>query len=175
MKAELIAVFLVCALFLATVEAQRPIRDLIDRILGREKPVEVQVTEIEDILANPEKYASEDVNDTITVEGTLGPRAGYGWMRGDIYGIYSEKGDAINMQVWVDSDKIDEQTGTYEEYRELNNRWHEHIESMMGKKVRVTGVVDVSFMKEPHNEAPLIVVTYTGNMDEFGNKVKVVG
>jgi hypothetical protein len=167
------AVALICCLLLFTTAAvaQGPVRDLLNRLFGSGG---VRVTSVENVLANPDKYANDTANAEITVEGTLGPRAGYGWMRGDIYGVYDEKGNVIDMQIWVDSDKIDEQTSTYEEYRELNNKWRERIESLMGKKVRVTGVVDTSFMKEPHNEAPLIVVTYTGNMDEFGSKVRVV-
>jgi len=169
MREKIFVATIVCmVLFTSVAAAQRPLRDLIDRIFGREE--ETQITEIKDILEDPEKYE----NVTVTVEGTFGERAGYGWMRGDIYGIYDEEGNAMDVQIWVDSDKIAEQTETFEEYRELQSKWHDYVQPMMGKEVRVIGVIDTSYMEEPFKEGPILVVVYDGDLEEFNEKMKVI-
>ena len=65
MKAKLIVAAHALVLFLFTVETQRLLRDLIDRLLGREK---AKITEIKDIFENRERYNGT----TVTVEGTFG-------------------------------------------------------------------------------------------------------
>lgn len=134
MQKKIFVVVIVCmVLFTSVAAAQRPLRDLLDRIFGMEK--EVQITEIEDILEDPEKYKSKDENDTVTVEGTFGKRVGYGWMRGDIYGIYDEEGNAINVR--------------------FQNKPYESAQLMMGKKVRATGLLDPG-IKDSEDAGPIL-------------------
>ncbi|MDY6986178.1 MAG: hypothetical protein SVE93_07270 [Candidatus Thermoplasmatota archaeon] len=169
MRGKILVATIGCmVLFTSVAAAQRPLRDLIDRIFGRE--TEVQVTEIKDILDDPEEYE----NETVTVEGTFGSRVGYGWMRGDIYGVYDEEGNGIDVQIWVESDKIAEQTETFEEYRELQNKWQDYVNPLADKEVRVTGVIDTSHMDEPFKEGPMLVVTYDGDMEDFSERIEVI-
>ncbi len=191
MMKEAFVVLVVCALLFTTVEAQRgigdTIRDFINRILGREEGKEVQVTEIKDILENPEEYS----NKTVTVEGILGSRIGYGWMMGEIYGIYdfenaeeleeyekmmseTYEGPAdikgISVDLRPDFQKINENakaSGHYEMYDELVQKEYDRIESMLGKKVRVTGVIVTDpYMTQFEEPAPLLA--------SFSDRIEVI-
>jgi hypothetical protein len=171
----------VCALLFTTVEAQRgigdTIRDFINRILNREEGKE-EITAIKDILENPEEYS----NKTVTVEGILGGRIGYGWMRGDIYGIYdlenaeeleeyemmmseTYEGPAnikgISVDLRPDFEKLNNiANGSFETYEKLVKEEYERVESMYGKKVRATGVIITDpYMTQFEEPAPLLGAT----------------
>jgi len=171
-------VLVACTLLFTTVEAQRgigdTIRDLINRILGRETAPEI--TPIEDILKNPEEYS----NKTVTVEGILGGRIGYGWMRGDIYGIYENAEEfeeyerlmsetyevpanikGISVDLAPDFEKLNEiAKDSFETYEELVKKEYERVESMYGKKVRVTGdIVTDPYMTVFGESVPMLYAT----------------
>jgi len=170
-------VLVVCAFLFTTVEAQRgiedTIRDLINRVLGREATPEI--TPIEDILKNPEEYS----NKTVTVEGILGGRIGYGWMRGDIYGIYENAEEfeehektmseinggpanikGISVDLAPDFEKLNKIADSYEMYEKLKEEEFEQVESMSGKKVRVTGIIVTDpYMTAFEESVPLLAAT----------------
>ena len=185
MMKEAFVVLIICALLFTTVEAQRgigdTIRDFINRMLGRETAPEItapEITPIEDILKNPEEYSDK----TVTVEGILGGRIGYGWMRGDIHGIYdfgnaeefeeyekmmngTYEGPAnikgISVDLRPDFEKLNEiANGSFETYEELVKGEYERVESMHGKKVRATGVIVTDpYMTVFGESIPLLAAT----------------
>lgn len=194
MMKEGFVVLVACAFLFTTVEAQRgiggTIRDFINRMLGRETDPEItapEITPIEDILKNPEEYSDK----TVTVEGILGGRIGYGWMRGDIYGIYdfgnveeyskeeyeklmngTYEGPAnikgISVDLRPDFEKLNKiANGSFETYKELIEKEYEHVESMLGKKVRVTGVIVTEpYMTNFEEPVPLLA--------SFSDRIEVI-
>ncbi|BDC36501.1 MAG: hypothetical protein EF806_00080 [Candidatus Methanoliparum thermophilum] len=173
-----VAAIVCMVLFISVAAAQSPLRDLIDRIFGREK--ETQITEIKDILEDPEKY----YNKTITVEGIFGDvrsggggwaggtREGYEWMEGGMYGIYDEEGNSIAMWVYPNRDELEKKAiemnnGTYETYSFaktydmlLNESWNRLV-SFDGKKIRATGYIDTDIMGASGYLEPVITVLDT--------------
>jgi len=155
---KIFVVAIVCVVLFTSVAAlQRPLRDLIDRIFGREK---VQITEIKDIIEDSERY----YNKTVTVEGIfgdvmgpgIGSREGYGWMEGGMYGIYDEEGNSIAIWVDINRDELakkaaeiaemDNSLDIYDTYKSLENESWNRIVSLDGKKIRATGYIDTGIM-----------------------------
>lgn len=98
---------------------------------------------IASILNNPDKYQ----NQVVTVEGIFGGRVGYFWLTQEpIFGIYDEKDNGINVLVNYNMDKLmEESVSTYgvynsETYNKVYRKYYEHIDSMIGKRVRITGI-----------------------------------
>jgi hypothetical protein len=115
----------------AVVEAQ-PIRDFIDRILGREK-----ITRIEDILKEPENFDGKNV----TVEGIFTERSYFSWVRGDLWGV-DENGNVLTIQV--------------NQSESMNGRdFYKHMDQLYDKKVRVKGFIDV--LEDGKAQRPLLV------------------
>ncbi len=176
MQKIFVAAIVCMVLFTSTAAAQRPLIDLIDRIFGREK--EFKVTEIKDILEDPEKY----YNKTVTVEGIFGDvrsgeswaggsREGYEWMEGGVYGIYDEEGNSIAMWVYPNHDELakkaaeidnaTEETYSFDTYRALLNESWNRIASLDGKKIRATGYIDTDIMEACGYFEPVITVLDT--------------
>lgn len=152
MGGKVIAAAICCLLiFTAVAVAQSPFRDLLNRLLGRES---VQVTEIEDILANPEKYA----NKTVTVEGTFGNRTTLEWMEGPIWGIRDGDKDGLTVEVPIDREKYRQMAETTREYDKMIDDFHERMFSLVGKRVRATGTIDTSLMEKGAADGPVLVV-----------------
>jgi len=127
------AALLVVLLLLSTavVEAQ-PIRDLIDKVLGREK-----ITHIEDILKEPENFDGKNV----TVEGIFTERSYFSWVRGDLWGI-DEDGNVLTMQV--------------NQSESMKGRdFYKHMDQLYDKKVRVKGFIDV--LEDGKAQKPLLI------------------
>ena len=126
--ALLIALLLVST---AVVEAQ-PIRDFIDKILGREK-----ITHIEDILKDPENFNGKNV----TVEGIFTDRSYFSWVRGDLWGV-DENGNVLTMQV--------------NQSESMKGRdFYKHMDQLYDKKVRVKGFIDV--LEDGKAQRPLLI------------------
>lgn len=151
MASKFIAMVVMCSLLATTVEAERPLRDIICGIFQRQP----EATEIKDILESPEEYE----NETVTVEGRLGERTGYGWMRGDLWGVYDNEDRGLTISLVIDEEKYAREAGgDFAEYQRLIKEARERIESLEGKSVRVTGTVDTKYMKGNYSEdAPLLI------------------
>lgn len=151
MASKFIAMVVMCALLATAVEAERPLRDVICGIFQRQP----EVTEIKDILENPESYS----NKTVTVEGRLGEKTGYGWMRGDLWGVYDSENRGITISLVIDEEKYAREAGgDFAKYQRMIKEARERIEALEGKSVRVTGIIDTRYMKGNYSEdTPLLI------------------
>jgi len=146
MVSKFMVVVVMCSLLSTAVGAERPLRDIICGIFQRQP----EVTDIKDILENPESYN----NKTATVEGRLGERVGYGWMRGDLWGVYDSENRGITISLVIDEEKYAREAGgDFAEYQKLIKEARERIEALEGKSVRVTGIIDTRYMKGNYSEA----------------------
>jgi uncharacterized protein YdeI (BOF family) len=111
---------------------QDAVRRWIDRILGKET-----ITEVSDILKNPENFDGEEV----TVEGIFTDRASFSWVRGDLWGI-EDNGKKITVNV--------------KQNETLKGRdFYQYIDGLYDKSVRVRGRIEV--LEDGKSLKPLLV------------------
>jgi hypothetical protein len=129
--------------------------------VGIELMNRTEITSIKDILANPAEYE----NTTVTVEGVFGGENQPGWWRrGNIYEI-SDRNGKIYVYVHPDLQEINEraqESGHYERYEEMIDEELARINSLIGKRVRVTGVFTTYPDRWNEDLSPLI---YSTNYD----------